>query len=43
MKASPINPSDVYYAKGAYGIRKPLPTTIGFEGAGIVSEAGKNA
>lgn len=39
MKYAPINPSDVFYLKGVYGIRKPLPTTGGFEGCGIVEDA----
>ncbi|EDK31375.1 trans-2-enoyl-CoA reductase, putative (macronuclear) [Tetrahymena thermophila SB210] len=36
---APINPSDVYYVKGLYGLRKPLPTIGGFEGCGIIAEA----
>lgn len=36
MKYAPINPSDVFYVKGIYGIRKPLPTVGGFEGCGEV-------
>lgn len=36
---APVNPSDVYYVKGMYGIRKPLPTIGGFEGCGIIEEA----
>jgi NADPH:quinone reductase-like Zn-dependent oxidoreductase len=40
MMAAPINPSDVYYSKGIYGYRKPLPSIIGFEGAGEIFAVG---
>src|SRR5436190_23959053 len=39
MEASPINPSDVVFVEGDYGVRKPLPTVPGFEGAGTVVAA----
>lgn len=39
MKHAPINPSDIYYAKGVYGIKKSLPTVIGFEGSGELVDA----
>jgi NADPH:quinone reductase-like Zn-dependent oxidoreductase len=39
MKYAPINSSDVFYMKGVYGLRKPLPTTGGFEGCGIIEDA----
>lgn len=39
MHYSPINPSDVFYVKGLYGLRKPLPTIGGFEGCGIIEAA----
>lgn len=39
MHFSPINPSDVYYVKGLYGLRKPLPTIGGFEGCGVIADS----
>ena len=41
--ASPINPSDVMFVQNLYGIRPQLPSSAGFEGVGIVEEAGENA
>jgi len=32
MLYSPINPSDMYFVKGIYGDKKPLPIIPGFEG-----------
>ncbi|KAL4500485.1 hypothetical protein ABPG72_003436 [Tetrahymena utriculariae] len=43
MSYTPINPSDIYYVKGLYGLRKPLPTVGGFEGCGIIAEANDKA
>lgn len=40
MLASPINPSDLLYVRGQYGRRPQLPSSAGFEGVGIVEEAG---
>jgi NADPH:quinone reductase len=40
MVASPINPSDLLYVRGAYGKRPPLPAVPGFEGFGVVDAAG---
>jgi NADPH:quinone reductase-like Zn-dependent oxidoreductase len=40
MHAAPINPSDLAFLKGLYGIRKPLPCVPGFEGCGTVVAAG---
>src|SRR5262249_6476909 len=40
MLASPINPSDLLYVRGEYGQRPSLPTGSGFEGVGVVEEAG---
>ncbi len=37
---APINPSDVMFARGLYGLKKPLPTVPGFEASGVVVEAG---
>jgi NADPH:quinone reductase-like Zn-dependent oxidoreductase len=39
MIASPINPSDLLYIRGQYGLSGKLPTVPGFEGVGLV-EAG---
>jgi NADPH:quinone reductase-like Zn-dependent oxidoreductase len=40
MLASPINPSDLIFISGTYGIRPLLPATPGFEGVGIVERGG---
>ncbi len=40
MIASPINPSDLMYIQGAYGIKPSLPATPGFEGVGVVEANG---
>ncbi len=40
MLASPINPSDLMYIAGAYGLTPRLPATPGFEGVGIVEATG---
>ncbi len=40
MAFSPINPSDLAFIKGGYGIKKPYPVVPGFEGSGTVVEAG---
>jgi NADPH:quinone reductase len=36
MHASPINPSDLLFLSGIYGIKRPLPAIAGFEGSGTV-------
>lgn len=41
VKASPINPSDVAFVEGGYGIRPQLPSGAGFEGAGIIEAVGE--
>jgi len=41
MYASPINPSDLSFMAGGYGIKKPYPVVPGFEGSGTVVAAGK--
>ncbi len=41
MYASPINPSDLSFLSGGYGIKKPYPAVPGFEGSGTVVAAGK--
>ncbi len=38
--ASPINPSDLLTVRGKYGVLPTLPFTPGYEGVGIVEEAG---
>jgi NADPH:quinone reductase-like Zn-dependent oxidoreductase len=40
VAASPINPSDLMFIRGLYGLRKPLPATPGFEGSGVVVATG---
>lgn len=40
MRASPINPADLNQIEGKYPIRRPLPATPGFEGAGVVEKIG---
>ena len=39
LQARPINPSDLFQIRGAYGILPRLPATPGMEGAGVI-EAG---
>ncbi len=40
LAAAPINPSDLGFAGGSYGFQKPFPVVPGFEGSGIVVDAG---
>lgn len=40
--ASPVNPSDISFVNGVYGLRPQLPSGAGFEGVGIVEVAGEN-
>ncbi len=40
MLASPINPSDLMYVAGKYGLKPRLPATPGFEGVGVVERSG---
>lgn len=40
MAFSPVNPSDLAFLKGGYGIQKPYPVVPGFEGSGKVVAAG---
>ena len=40
LAAAPINPSDVMFTYGMYGIRKPLPTVPGFEASGVIVAVG---
>lgn len=41
MYTSPINPSDLAFLAGGYGIKKTFPVVPGFEGSGTVVAAGK--
>ncbi len=40
VAAAPINPSDILFVRGQYGLIKPTPVVPGFEGAGTVVAAG---
>jgi len=40
MLAAPINPSDLLFCQGNYGIGPQPPTSIGLEGVGIVETSG---
>jgi len=40
MLASPVNPSDMMFVRGVYHLKPQCPQSPGFEGAGIVEEAG---
>ena len=40
MLASPVNPSDLMYVAGKYGLKPSLPATPGFEGVGVVEATG---
>jgi len=41
VKASPVNPSDVAFILGGYGIKPQLPSGAGFEGSGVVESVGE--
>jgi NADPH2:quinone reductase len=38
--AANVNPSDLMFLRGMYGVSRPLPTVPGFEGVGVVVAAG---
>ena len=40
MIASPVNPSDLLFVEGRYGLKRELPATPGFEGVGVVESSG---
>src|SRR5216117_80992 len=40
ISAAPINPADLNQIEGKYPVRRELPATPGFEGAGIVVDLG---
>lgn len=41
IAASPINPSDLSFVQGMYGIRKTPPVVGGFEASGVISAVGE--
>src|SRR6184192_1730025 len=43
MRAAPINPADLNQIEGKYPVRRELPATPGFEGAGVVVDVGADA
>jgi NADPH:quinone reductase-like Zn-dependent oxidoreductase len=43
VTAAPINPSDLMFVRGLYGVKKDLPAVPGFEGSGTVVAAGSMA
>ena len=43
MLASPVNPSDLMYIGGKYGLKPQFPATPGFEGVGVVEATGGGA
>ncbi len=42
MEAAPCNPSDIAFLQGGYNVVKSLPAVAGFEGCGIVVDAGED-
>ena len=40
IAAAPVNPADLAFMNGQYGVRKPLPRVPGWEGSGTVIAAG---
>ena len=41
IAAAPINPSDLAFLRGLYGVKKSLPVVPGLEGSGVVVAAGR--
>lgn len=39
MKYAPVNPSDIYFYQGKYGVIKQNFPIVGFEGSGIVIDS----
>jgi NADPH:quinone reductase-like Zn-dependent oxidoreductase len=39
MKYAPINPSDINFFQGFYGIKKSGTPIVGFEGSGVILDA----
>ena len=42
VKYAPINPADIYFSYGVYGIKPALPITIGMEGSGVIIDSIKH-
>lgn len=42
MEAAPLNPSDILFMRGLYPYNLALPFTPGWEGSGIVIDAGQD-
>ncbi len=42
IESAAVNPSDLTFIQGIYGIKKAVPTVPGFEGSGIVVSAGED-
>ncbi|MGQ9910550.1 MAG: zinc-binding dehydrogenase [Candidatus Flexifilum sp.] len=40
IAAAPLNPSDLMFVQGLYGLRKGLPVVPGFEGSGTIAAVG---
>jgi NADPH2:quinone reductase len=40
IAAAPVNPADLAFVSGRYGVRRPLPTVPGWEGSGRVVATG---
>lgn len=43
MEGAPCNPSDIAFLRGGYNVIRQLPCVPGFEGTGVVIEAGTKA
>ena len=41
VKYAPINPADIYFSYGVYGIKPIPPFTPGMEGSGIIEKVGE--
>ena len=39
MRAAPVNPADLNWIEGTYGVRPELPATPGIEGSGVVLDS----
>ena len=39
VKYAPINPADIYFSFGVYGIKPSLPVTMGMEGSGTIVDS----
>ena len=42
MVQAPINPADINTIQGTYGVKPPLPFTLGNEGFGRVEQVGNS-